>query len=133
MPVPTSDLKVNQLKQTPKKEVLQAMNHDLVNISTPIDVVELETLLNKTNYNPKETAYLIKGFTKGFSLGYKGPKERKDTASNIPFTPGIGDKVHMWNKIIKEVQLGCFAGPYEKIPFENYVQSPIGLVPKAGG
>ena len=24
------------------------------------------------------------------------------------------------------------AGPYEKIPFDNFVQSPIGLVPKSG-
>ena len=33
---------------------------------------------------------------------------------------------------MKEVQLKRYAGPFDKIPFENYVQSPIGLVPKAG-
>ena len=33
---------------------------------------------------------------------------------------------------MNEVELGRFAGPYEDIPFENYIQSPIGLVPKAG-
>ena len=34
---------------------------------------------------------------------------------------------------MKEVKLGRYAGPFEKIPFENFIQSPIGLVPKAGG
>ena len=34
---------------------------------------------------------------------------------------------------MKEVQEGRYAGPFEHIPFENYIQSPIGLVPKDGG
>ena len=57
--------------------------------------------------------------------------ERKDTSRNIPFT--VGDKYQMWKHIMKEVKLNRFAGPYEKIPFHHYVQSPIGLVPIAGG
>ena len=36
-------------------------------------------------------------------------------------------------KIMKEVQMGRYAGPFEKIPYENYIQSPIGLVLKHGG
>ena len=39
----------------------------------------------------------------------------------------------MWNKIMKEVKLGRCAGPFDRIPFESYIQSPLGLVPKAGG
>ena len=31
---------------------------------------------------------------------------------------------------MKEVKLGRVAGPFDDIPFENYMQSPIGLVPK---
>ena len=34
---------------------------------------------------------------------------------------------------MKEVSLHRFAGPYNSIPNKWYVQSPIGLVPKAGG
>ena len=34
---------------------------------------------------------------------------------------------------MKEVKLKRFAGPYKRIPFKNNIQSPIGLVPKAGG
>ena len=32
---------------------------------------------------------------------------------------------------MKEVSLERYAGPYKHIPFKYYVQSPIGLVPKA--
>ena len=31
---------------------------------------------------------------------------------------------------MKELKLGHFAGPFKEIPFDNYIQSPIGLVPK---
>ena len=34
---------------------------------------------------------------------------------------------------MKEVNLKRVAGPFRQIPFNNYIQSPIGLVPKAGG
>ena len=33
---------------------------------------------------------------------------------------------------MNEVRLGRVAGPFEKIPFTNYTQSPVGLVPKDG-
>ena len=34
---------------------------------------------------------------------------------------------------MKEVKIGCVAGPFAVIPFDHYVQSPIGLVPKDSG
>ena len=34
---------------------------------------------------------------------------------------------------MKEVKEERYAGPFEKIPFEHYIQSPIGLVPKDWG
>ena len=34
---------------------------------------------------------------------------------------------------MKEVRLKRVAGPYNTIPFDNFIQSPIGLVPKDGG
>ena len=33
---------------------------------------------------------------------------------------------------MKEVKVGKYAGPLEDIPYKNFIQSPIGLVPKAG-
>ena len=52
-------------------------------------------------------------------------------ASNLPIK--IGSKFDIWSKIMKEVKASCYAGPFKLIPFENYIQSPIGLVPKAVG
>ena len=34
---------------------------------------------------------------------------------------------------MKEVREERYAGPFEQIPFDTYIQSPIGLVPKDGG
>ena len=34
---------------------------------------------------------------------------------------------------MKEVRLGRVAGPFNEVPFDNFIQSPIGLVPQAGG
>ena len=44
----------------------------------------------------------------------------------------MGTKTVLWNKLIKEVRLKRVAGPFDKVPFKNFIQSPIGLVPKAG-
>ena len=114
------------------QEIDEFTNYDLTNICTPIQTKELEDLLIKTNYDPVEAKFLLKGFRTGFSIGYKGPMERKDKSDNIPFTPGVGSKLEMWNKIMKEVKMKRYAGPFTEIPFTYYVQSPIRLVPKAG-
>ena len=39
----------------------------------------------------------------------------------------------MWSKVMKEVKGGLYADPFEKPPFDNFIQSPIGLVPKDHG
>ena len=99
---------------------------------TPLNVPLYLQLLTESDYNRGETEFLVNGFTKGFDIGYKGPLERQSEANNLPFKPGVGNKVEMWNKIMKEVKLKRVAGPFSKIPFKNYIQSPIGLVPKDG-
>ena len=88
-------------------------------------------MLIESNYDSTETNFLIEGFSTGFDIGYEGPEIRQDTSKNIPFT--VGDKYILWDKIMKEVKAGKYAGPFDIIPFDNYIQSPIGLVPKDGG
>ena len=79
--------------------------------------------------------FLVEGFREGFTLGYEGPSGHKDESDNIPFSPGVGDKFELWDKIMKEVKLKRFLGPWAKgnIPFDEYIQSPVGLIPKAEG
>ena len=106
-------------------------NFDLDNIVTPIKSDVLGRLLKQTNYDKNKTKYLIEGFNKGFRIGYDGPTDRQDQSHNIPIM--IGSKTEMWNKVMKEVKARRYAGPFENIPYQNYIQSPIGLVPKDGG
>ena len=105
-------------------------NYNLTNIETPIKVEELEKLLVETNYDEEKRRYLIDGFTKGFDIGNRGPVNRQNKSKNIPIR--VGSKADMWSKIMKEVKANHYAGPFKEVPFENYMQSPIGLVPKAG-
>ena len=102
---------------------------DLENVVTPINVQNFENWLHRSEYDPEETHFLVQGFKCGFSLEYMGPRERKNLSNNLPFK--VGDKHDMWSKIMKEVSLGRYAGPYTDIPYSFYVQSPVGLVLKA--
>ena len=108
----------------------QLCNLDLENIVTPVD--ELERLLKLSHYDEEETKFLVEGFSKGFDIGYEGPFECQDTSRNIPFKKDVGDESELWSKLMKEVEASRYTGPFEKIPFENFMQSPIGLVPKSG-
>ena len=105
-------------------------NLDLGKIVTPINVDRLKMLLKSANYDKVKTDFLIDRFRNGFDIGYRGPTDRKDTSNNIPFFNGVGDEIEMWSKIMKEVNLGRYSRPFNSAPYENFIQSPIGLVPK---
>ena len=109
--------------------ITEISNTDLTNIVTPVKVNVFADLLQKSVYDVEETNFLIDGFENGFDIGYQGPLQRQSESGNIPFT--VGSKEELWAKIIKEVKTGRIAGPFKKIPFDNYIQSPVGLVPKA--
>ena len=106
-------------------------NLDWQSIMTPINVKVLENYLIKTGYDVNKKNWLIDGFVNRFDIGYRGSYNRWDTSNNLPFqtrTP-----LDMWNKLRKEVKAGRVAGPYKELPFDQYIQSPLGLVPKAAG
>ena len=109
-----------------------AENKDLENIITPVITQELNRLLTESNYDLNKKNWLINSFRKGFEIGYEGDRKVKITAPNLSLK-GIGTKTDLWNKVMKEVRLKRFAGPFKDIPFEFCIQSPIGLVPKDGG
>ena len=106
-------------------------HYDLHTITTPVKVSQLEQLLRQSNYPEKETKYLVEGFTCGFDFHYEGSNDRRDTSRNLPLT--CGTQADVWQKMMKEVKLHRFAGPFKKISYDKYIQSPIGLVPKSGG
>ena len=110
------------------QEILYYENFDLQNIVTPVDVNKLESLLNDGGYDKCKTEFLVDGFRNRFSIGYEGETEVQITPPNLKLR--IGNKIELWNKVMKEVKEKRYAGPFEEIPFKNYIQSPIGLVPK---
>ena len=55
-----------------------------------------------------------------------GPDQRKDPIR-------CGSLTELWNKVMKEVKAKRYEGPFEDIPYESYIQSPIGLVEKDHG
>ena len=111
---------------------MESKNDNLSDIVTPINAEKFKELLLKYNYDKEKIEYLYKGFSEGFSLGYQGPlRTVQRTTPNLRLR--VGSPIELWNKVMKEVELGRFAGPFENPPFKNFVQSPIGLVPKDNG
>ena len=106
-------------------------NLDLDSIVTPVKIDGLVQLLRQFDYNEDEISFLEEGFTNRFDIGYEGPSNRQSRADNIPLN--IGSEEELWNKIMKEVKLKRVAGPFPSIPYENFIQSPVGLVPKDNG
>ena len=112
-------------------EVLMFENYDLDSVFTPVDYNELYNILTEVNYDRDKIDYLVTGFKEGFSLHYEGDEKVKIKSNNLRFN--VGDEIELWNKVMKEVQSKRYAGPFKEIPFEFYIQSPIGLVPKDNG
>ena len=113
-------------------EVEDFINWDINSIVTPIKIDRFQHLLWESKYNVEESNFLIHGFCHGFSIEYQGPHNRRNKSKNIPFCNGIGSDVELWRKIMKEVKLKRYAGPFaeKEIPFKYFIQSPLGLVPK---
>ena len=82
----------------------------------------------ETCYPQHKIDYLIEGFQQGFRLEYDGPRTVRQFSPNLPFS--IGDETLLWNHVMKEVQNQRYAGPYREPPFDHFIHSPIGLVPK---
>ena len=88
-------------------------------------------MLRRAGYDPEKTKFLVEGFYSGFDIGYQGPEVRQSKSQNIHFS--VGDDKDLWLKLMKEFKLKRVAGPFITIPFKNFIQSPIGLVPKDEG
>ena len=113
------------------EEILEYQEHEWQDIITPIKVHQFEEIFVQSGYDSGKMQQLIEGFSTGFSLGYEGPEDRQDESNNLPFH--IGDHLQLFNKVMKEVKEHRYTGPFDRPPTEQFIQSPIGLVPKAGG
>ena len=113
------------------EEILYFENYDLDSVVTPVNIEKLHELLCKTGYCKEKTEELVNNFRNGFHLGYSGKTDIRRLAPNLNFR--VGSEVILWNKVMKKVQAKRYAGPFKDPPFEFFIQSPIGLVPKDNG
>ena len=72
--------------------------------------------------------FLVDGFTNGFSIQSTFSKKISSFPPNHKSARDNGSIVTA--KLDKEVQKGRVRGPFDKPPFDNFVCSPLGLVPK---
>ena len=112
-------------------DILQYENLNLHDIVTLVNPDKFQDLLFEAGYNKSKTKYIVNGFRRGFDIKYGGPKKVKRYAPNLKLR--VGSITEVWNKVMTEVKDKRFAGPFDKVPFEYFIQSPIGLVPKDKG
>ena len=112
-------------------EILEYVNHDLDTVVTPVNIPNFELLLKESGYDKTKSEFLLDGFKNGFSIGYAGVLNLQRTSPNLKLQ--VGNETELWNKVMKEVKEQRYAGTFEHPPFEHFVQSLIGLVPKDNG
>ena len=96
---------------------------------SPVCIKALIPSLDK--YPDRKAAQVLKqGFSKGFSIGFKGPRLPMDCKN---LTSARANHCVVMEKLKKEIRLGRIAGPFVYPPMPNLRVSPIGLVPKSSG
>lgn len=92
---------------------------------TPVKFDRLALFL--AGYDRNALRFLEEGFTKGFSLKFKGTRSFR-CSENL--ASASSNQIVLLQKIQKEIELNRIAGPFSTKPFENIQISPLGLVPK---
>ena len=95
-------------------------------LPTPIDIEKLTMWLK--GYEGLE--FLREGFTKGFDIGFVGdqPLAIGGNGKNLISADQHPEVVD--TKLGKEIQKGRIMGPFDTPPFDPFILSPIGVVPK---
>lgn len=113
------------LKHSPHQQTSTVQSKSILSLPTPIDPLTLEPLL--AGYDNHETSKLLNGFREGFSLGSTGVMPAR-LCNNHPSVASHSKFV--FSKISSEVSKGRVKGPYSKPPLNNFICSPLGVVPK---
>lgn len=95
-------------------------------LPTPVKVNKLHRLL--AGYDSTLKGHLVSGFTYGFRINSSILKQGTGIPKNHKSARDNKDIVS--SKLEKEISLGRVKGPFSKIPFSNFISSPLGLVPK---
>ena len=71
--------------------------------------------------------YVVSGFHNGFQLHYQGPNQSFQLSNS---TSAHQHSKFLISYIARELQLGRIAGPFSSPPLDNFIVSPIAVVPK---
>ena len=92
---------------------------------TPVRVAVLNNLLS--GYDPSLRKVLVDGFSLGFRIGYIGTG-KSFIASNL--RSAVEQPEVLSAKLGKEWTAGRIVGPFSSPPFNLFISSPLGVVPK---
>ena len=96
-------------------------------IIAPIHVDKLSELLIGSDYPTADTYGLVNGFRNGFCIPFCGVLPQLSPCNH----PSVNSNSHIVSDMLKsEISLGRIAGPFLLPPFDDFVVSPLGLVPK---
>ena len=78
-------------------------------------------------YSSTKRNFLVDGFTNGFQIPFEGEVQFRD-CTNLLSARKLPDILR--EKIIVELEAKRVVGPFYEPPFNNFLVSPLGLVPK---
>ena len=117
---------VNLPQTFPNQPEISQLHH-IINSPpvTSVKVFTLSPLLEQ--YDPRLTQFLIDGFSFGFHVGFVGTSQLR-LASNLCSAKDQPEILAA--KLEKEWCAGRIVGPFSRPPFDNFISSPLGVVPK---
>ena len=96
-------------------------------VITPLRSSRLEVALQ--GYDPQLVQELLEGFRHGFRI-HSDINSDPGTGGYANHLSAIENEQFLQEKLDKEMALGRISGPFQQIPFQDMVISPLGLVPK---
>ncbi len=83
-------------------------------------------MLESIHYDEGKTKYLVQGFKQGFCIGHKGTLAKGNPKNHRI----VAQYPHVIAHKLKELCQGRIAGPFKTKPVKNFINNPLGLVPK---
>ena len=102
----------------------------LLNLPTPVIVGNTQLMLSDSRYDYELSQDLVEGFSYGFRIPFCGPVDHAYHPRNHPSVLNNSMYMYVQQMIASEYALGRVAGPFICPPFDNFMVSPLGLVPK---
>ena len=113
-----------QMFETMQKVDLPLKTH----LPTPVHPGKMQVWLE--GYEESKKSYLLNGFCDGFDVGFKKSTKHDISISSKNLKSSYEHPDIVDAKIAQELDKGRIAGPFKNKPFDPFILSPIGVVPK---